>query len=121
MKRFHNMNAMQHTWKDSYGTWHETLISYDTLVCDIIFGIERVDVVLFQHWRYSPTTTRQVTRFISEVTGVSWTARELDQCFDGMDYFGFTDECDIQYLFEQVDVKFGNLHAAKYLGNMEYA
>lgn len=124
MKRFHNMNAHVVDWEDSFGMIHMSLISYKTLVCDIISTGKRnddasvnIDVVFFQNWRYSPTTTRQVTRFITEMTGVNWTAKELDKCFNGLEYFGFTDyrinDCDIHYMFEKVNSPYGKKDACE--------
>lgn len=82
MKRFHNMNAYIHESNDGQV---ETLQSYDTLVCIIDrrgkiengFKIADVKVTLLQNYRYSATTSRQVTRFINESLDECWTMREL--------------------------------------------
>lgn len=55
------------------------LTNYQSVVADFIESPTNAKhmVVLYPRWEYSPTTIRQVTRFISECSGLWYNVEEL--------------------------------------------
>jgi hypothetical protein len=73
-EKFHHMNATVETVRFDDGMTVKRLISYDSVVCDI-FGRQ---VYLYPRHRYSRTTTKQVTRFLTEQLEFPVCAGSLD-------------------------------------------
>ena len=64
-EKFHCMNAKVETVGfDDDGTIVKRLVSYDSIVCDLDMNTRTV--YLYPRYQYSPTTVRQVTRFLNE-------------------------------------------------------
>ncbi len=55
------------------------LTSYQSIVADFIPSVNnsKNHVILYPRWQYSPSTIRQVTRFISECSGMWYSVDEL--------------------------------------------
>ena len=75
-ERFHSMNARVETVRFGTGTIVKRLVSYASVVCDICLDTKAV--YLYPRHRYGTTTTRQVTRFLSEMLGEQICGRDLD-------------------------------------------
>ena len=76
-KRFHSMNAAVETVRCGTGMTIKRLISYDSVVCDVC--VDTGAVYLYPRHRYSQSTTRQVTRFLSETLGMYIGGGDLDK------------------------------------------
>lgn len=63
-ERFYNMNATVETVVFNDTTTVLRLASYASVVCDIDMLHERI--YLYPRYQYSPTTVRQLTRFLTE-------------------------------------------------------
>lgn len=63
-KQFHSMNATVETVLFNNATMVLRLVSYDSVVCDIDMLHDRI--YLYPRHQYSPSTVRQVTRFLNE-------------------------------------------------------
>lgn len=63
-ERFHNMNATVETVVFDNGVMVLRLVSYESVVCDIDTLHDRI--YLYLRHQYSPTTIRQLTRFLNE-------------------------------------------------------
>ena len=74
IEKFHNMNATVETLRSNDGVVVKRLVSYSSIVCDVFAN----QVHLYPRYRYSPTTTRQVTRFLTEQLGFTVRAGILD-------------------------------------------
>jgi hypothetical protein len=74
IEKFHNMNATVETLRSNDGVVVKRLVSYSSIVCDVFAN----QVYLYPRYRYSPTTTRQVTRFLTEQLGFHVCAGVLD-------------------------------------------
>ena len=74
IEKFHNMNATVETLRSNDGLVVKRLVSYSSIVCDVFAN----QVYLYPRYRYSPTTTRQVTRFLTEQLGFTVRAGILD-------------------------------------------
>lgn len=63
-EKFHSMNATVETVKFDDGSLVERLVSYESVVCDI----DKLNgqIFLYPRFQYSPTTVRQLTRFLNE-------------------------------------------------------
>lgn len=61
-KQFHRMNATVETLRFDDGMTVKRLVSYSSVVCDVFAN----QVYLYPRHQYSPTTVRQLTRFLSE-------------------------------------------------------
>lgn len=63
-KRFHNMNATVETVRFDDGMTVKRLVSYTSVVCDVCPGSGTI--LLYPRYQYSPTTIRQLTRFLND-------------------------------------------------------
>ena len=63
-ERFHHMNATVETVRFDNGMTVKRLVSYDSVVCDIISGANII--CIYPRYQYSPTTIRQLTLFLNE-------------------------------------------------------
>ena len=63
-ERFHNMNARVQLVRFFDGSRVERLVSYTSVVCDV--SLDTGTIFLYPRYQYSPTTVRQVTRFLNE-------------------------------------------------------
>ena len=63
-KKFHSMNATVETVRFDDGMTVKRLVSYDSVVCDV--DVDKGTVFFYPRYQYSPTTIRQVTRFLNE-------------------------------------------------------
>jgi hypothetical protein len=75
-ERFHDMNAIVQTVQCGTGMIVKRLVSYTSIVCDIC--LDTGAIYLYPRHRYSVTTTRQVTRFLSEMLGMHISAGDLN-------------------------------------------
>ena len=75
-ERFHDMNARVETVQIGAVSTAKRLVSYDSVVCDICLDTKAV--YLYPRHRYSQSTTRQVTRFLSETLGIVIGGGDLD-------------------------------------------
>lgn len=73
-EKFHSMNATIETVRFDDGIVVKRLVSYSSVVCDVFAN----QVYLYPRHRYSVTTTRQVTRFLTEQLGFPVCAGVLD-------------------------------------------
>jgi hypothetical protein len=73
---FHHMHAFTEKILFDDGSIVERLVSYTSVVCDV--DLCNKQVWLYPRHRYSITTTRQVTRFLSEQLGFLVCAGSLD-------------------------------------------
>lgn len=71
MKRFHYMQAHTNTMNNGITEFY----SYNTHVAD--YDAITNCVVLYRKWQYSPTTIKQVKRFIKEYTGIYLSVYDL--------------------------------------------
>ena len=74
IEKFHNMNATVETLRSDDGVVVKRLVSYSSIVCDVFAN----QVYLYPRHRYSVTTTRQVTRFLTEQLGFPVRSASLD-------------------------------------------
>lgn len=85
-EKFHSMQATVETVRFDDGMTVKRLVSYDSIVCDIC--LDTGTVFLYPRYQYSPTTVRQVTRFLNEyvpLTNDYWCIaliRELEKKVD---------------------------------------
>lgn len=63
-EQFHNMNATVETVQFDDGRMVKRLVSYSSVVVDIC--LETGTIFLYPRYQYSPTTIRQVTRFLND-------------------------------------------------------
>ena len=70
-EKFHDMNATVKTVRFEDGTVVKRLLSYDSIVCDI--DMKNKNVYLYPRHQYSPTTIRQLTRFLNEYVPLTHT------------------------------------------------
>ena len=63
-ENFHYMNATVETVRFDDGRIIKRLVSYSSVVCDVC--LETGTIFLYPRYQYSPTTVRQVTRFLNE-------------------------------------------------------
>lgn len=63
-EKFHNMNANVETVQFDDGMMTKRLISYSSVVVDVC--LDTGTVFIYPRYQYSPTTIRQVTRFLNE-------------------------------------------------------
>jgi hypothetical protein len=63
-EKFHNMNATIETVRFDDGMTVKRLVSYDSVVCDV--DLETGTIFFYPRFQYSPTTVRQLTRFLDE-------------------------------------------------------
>ena len=63
-KKFHSMQATVETVRFDDGMAVKRLVSYDSVVCDV--DVDKGTVFFYPRYQYSPTTIRQVTRFLNE-------------------------------------------------------
>ncbi len=63
-KKFHHMNATVETVKFDDDMVVKRLVSYESVVCDVCSETDMV--YLYPRFQYSPTTIRQLTRFLNE-------------------------------------------------------
>ena len=63
-KKFHSMNATVETVRFDDGMTFERLVSYDSVVCDVC--LDTGAIYIYPRFQYSPTTVRQLTRFLNE-------------------------------------------------------
>ena len=63
-EQFHNMNATVETVRLYDDVTVKRLVSYDSVVCDVRLDIGRI--FFYPRYQYSPTTIRQLTRFLNE-------------------------------------------------------
>jgi len=63
-KKFHGMQATVETVRFDDGMTVKRLVSYDSVVCDV--DVDKGTVFFYPRYQYSPTTIRQVTRFLNE-------------------------------------------------------
>ena len=75
-ERFHNMHATVETVRFGTGMIVKRLVSYASVVCDIC--PETSAIYLYPRHRYSVTTTRQLTRFLSEMLNRHICSADLD-------------------------------------------
>jgi hypothetical protein len=75
-ERFHDMNAIVQTVQCGTDMIVKRLVSYTSVVCDIY--LETGAIYLYPRHRYSTTTTRQVTRFLSETLNTHIGSADLD-------------------------------------------
>jgi len=75
-EKFHDMNARVETVQIGAVSTAKRLVSYASVVCDICLDTKAV--YLYPRHRYGTTTTRQVTRFLSEMLGEQICGRDLD-------------------------------------------
>jgi hypothetical protein len=71
MKRFHYMQAYTNTMYNGITEFY----SYDSHVAD--YHEKKRMIILYPKWQYSPTTIRQVKRFIKEYTGIYLSVYDL--------------------------------------------
>lgn len=89
-KRFRNMNATVETVCFDDGMIVKRLVSYNSVVVDIC--LETGTVFIYPRYQYSPTTIRQVTRFLNDYMPLaddSWyigLIRELHKKVDSNGY-----------------------------------
>ena len=88
--KFHRMNATVETLRFDDGMTVKRLVSYDSVVCDI--NIQTRTVYLYPRHRCSQTTTRQVTRFLTEQLGFPVCAASLNAWKRRWNVNGFTFE-----------------------------
>lgn len=65
-ERFHNMNATVETVCFYDGMMVKRLVSYSSVVVDVC--LETGTIFIYPRYQYSPTTIRQVTRFLNDYT-----------------------------------------------------
>jgi hypothetical protein len=94
-KQFYNMNATVETVQFDDGVVVKRLVSYSSVVCDVFAN----QVYLYPRHRYSPTTTRQVSRFLSERLGFYVCAGILDDWLrqEKRDGYAFENGYHIQF------------------------
>jgi len=63
-EKFHSMQATVETVRFDDGMIVKRLVSYDSVVCDV--DLATGTIFLYPRHQYSPTTVRQVTRFLNE-------------------------------------------------------
>ena len=63
-EKFHHMNATVETVKFDDDMVVERLVSYDSVVCDA--DLDTGTIFFYPRFQYSPTTIRQLTRFLNE-------------------------------------------------------
>ena len=97
-EKFHHMNATVETVKFDDGIIVKRLVSYSSVVCDVFAN----QVYLYPRHRYSRTTTKQVTRFLTEQLGFSVCAGVLDdwQRQEKLDGCAFENGYHIQFPVE---------------------
>ena len=74
-EKFHGMQATVETVRFDDGMTVKRLVSYDSVVCDV--DVDKGTVFFYPRYQYSPTTIRQVTRFLNEYVPLAerWTVR----------------------------------------------
>ena len=93
-EQFHSMQATVETVRFDDGMTVKRLVSYDSVVCDVRLDIGRI--FFYPRFQYSPTTVRQLTRFLNETVPLDnehWNIaliRELQKRAynDGFVFFG---------------------------------
>lgn len=63
-EKFYHMNATVETVQFDDGMTVKRLVSYSSVVCDVC--LETGTIFIYPRYQYSPTTVRQVTRFLNE-------------------------------------------------------
>ena len=101
-EKYHNMNATVETVQFDNGAMVLRLVSYESVVCDIDTLHDRI--YLYPRHQYSPTTVRQVTRFLNEYMPLvdgRWcigTIRELNKEADSNNGHAFIGKYAISFL-----------------------
>ena len=92
-EQFHSMQATVETVQFDDGMTVKRLVSYDSVVCDV--DLDTGTVFLYPRFQYSPTTVRQLTRFLNEYIPLEnerWNiamVREFQKSADADGFVGF--------------------------------
>ena len=98
-KKFHSMQATVETVRFDDESIVERLVSYESVVCDVC--LETDMVYLYPRYQYSPTTVRQLTRFLNEYVPLEhghWNIALIRKLYEKADSDGFI-ELDIYGIF----------------------
>lgn len=90
-EKFHNMNATVELVRFYDGSIVERLVSYESVVCDVC--LDTGTIFLYPRFQYSPTTVRQVTRFLNEYVPLEnerWNIARIRDLQKQVDGDGFT-------------------------------
>ena len=89
-EQFHSMQATVETVRFDDGMTVKRLVSYDSVVCDVC--LETGTIFLYPRFQYSPTTVRQLTRFLNEYVPVGgyWYIAKIRDAQKRVDIDGYT-------------------------------
>lgn len=90
-KQFHRMNATVETLRFYDGSIVERLVSYESVVCDVC--LDTGTIYIYPRFQYSPTTVRQLTRFLNEnapLEDARWNIGMIRDLQKNADSDGFT-------------------------------
>ena len=89
-ERFHHMNATVETVKFSDGMMVKRLVSYASVVVDVC--LDTGTIFIYPRHQYSPTTIRQVTRFLDENVPIDgrWSIGSIRESKRQADSDGYT-------------------------------
>lgn len=90
-EKFHHMNATVETVRFDSGVVAQRLVSYSSVVCDVC--LDTGTIFLYPRYQYSPTTVRQVTRFLNEYVPLAnerWNIARIRDLQKKVDRAGFT-------------------------------
>jgi hypothetical protein len=90
-EKFHSMNATVELLRFFDGSLVERLVSYESVVCDVC--LDTGTIYIYPRFQCSPTTIRQVTRFLNEYMPLEnerWNIALIRELQKNVDSDGFT-------------------------------